>query len=364
MIIERCAIIGVGLIGGSLGLALNEKRLVKYISGTDINKENLAMAMAGGAVHKICDIPEAVQDADLVILATQVGTTPALLKQIKPFLKPSAVVTDVGSTKKDVVEQAEMILDHNCFIGGHPMTGAETAGFAGADPYLFENAFYILTPTARTDHFSIEIVRQLVHAVGAIVMEMSPEEHDLVAAAISHLPHFVAVALIAAVSEMPVGKRAMALAAGGFRDTTRIAAGNPKMWRDIFISNRKQVLHVLDLFCISLDEIKTVIRKQQNEKLLDILTRVSETRTKLPLRPKGYLPYVYEIVVTVSDKPGTIAMLAGLLGEADINISEIEILRAREGYGGTIRIGFYTADEQIRALKVLQQKNIKCRPKI
>ncbi|MBF7082023.1 prephenate dehydrogenase [Desulfallas sp. Bu1-1] len=360
--IDRCVIIGVGLIGGSLGLALSERGLAGHISGVDTNEQNLEAALAGGAIHEPAELRRAVAGADLVVLATPVGATPGLLREIRDYLKPGAVVTDVGSTKLNVVEQAEAAIGGR-FVGGHPMAGAETAGFAGADPYLFENAFYLLTPTPRTDPAALGLMRRLVEAVGAHVMEMSPEQHDLVTAAISHLPHFVAAALVNAVAGMPAGDRALALAAGGFRDTTRIAAGNPVMWRDIFLSNRERVLEALDGFRGAVEQLETALRRGDGEKILQILTAAGKIRTELPIRSRGYLPRVYEIVVTVPDRPGVIAMLAGMLAGAGINISEIEILRAREGYGGTIRIGFATPGEQERALGLLQENEIKCRLK-
>ncbi len=362
MIIERCAIIGVGLIGGSLGLALGERQLAGHICGVDVNRDNLAMALAAGAIHQAAALPEAVSEADLVILAAPVGVTGALLKEIKQYIKAGAIVTDVGSTKEEVMGQAgELIGD--CFVGGHPMTGSETVGFSGADPYLFENAFYLLTPTPENDTGALDTVRRLVRAIGAVLMEMSPREHDLVTAAISHLPHFMAVSLVNAVAGMPVGDKAMALAAGGFRDTTRIAAGSPTMWRDIFLSNREQVLKTLNYMRIAMDELETALRRRDAEKMMHILSGAGTVRKKLPLRPKGYLPYIYEIVVTVPDRPGIIAGLAGMLGEADINIVEIEILRAREGYGGTIMVGFATVEEQELAMELFQDKGIKCRRK-
>ncbi len=363
MLIECCAIIGVGLIGGSLGLALAERQLAGHICGVDVNRDNLTMALAAGAVHQAAALPEAVSGADLVILAAPVGTTGALLKEIKQYIKPGAIVTDVGSTKEEVMRQAGEHIGGR-FVGGHPMTGAETVGFSGADSYLFENAFYLLTPTPETDTGALDTVRRLVQAIGAVVMEMSPREHDLVTAAISHLPHFMAVSLVAAVAGMPVGDKAMALAAGGFRDTTRIAASSPTMWRDIFLSNREQVLRTLDYMRIAMDELETALRRRDAEKMMHILSGASTVRKKLPLRPKGYLPYIYEIVVTVPDRPGIIAGLAGMLGEASINIVEIEILRAREGYGGTIRVGFATAEEQDLAMELFQARGIKCRRKV
>lgn len=362
--IERCAIIGLGLIGGSLGLAMNERRLAGCICGVDTSRENLELALAGEAIHETAPLKEAVGDADLVILSTPVGVIPDLLREISGWLKPGAVVTDVGSTKKTIVEHAETVLGPDVhFVGGHPMAGSETSGFTGADPYLFENAFYLLTPTAATDSGALSLVRRVVENIGAVVMEIPPDEHELVTAAVSHLPHFVAAALVNAVNKMPVGDRALALSAGGFRDTTRIAAGSPQMWRDIFITNRERVLETLSYFRSALEEMETAVRNGDGKKIYRALDEASTVRRELPLRSKGYLPYVYEVVVTVPDRPGIIAMLAGLLGDAGINISEIEILRAREGYGGTIRIGFTTPGEQDRAYNLLRANNIKCRRK-
>lgn len=361
--IKHCAIIGIGLIGGSLALALKEQGIAEYICAVEKNEENLQMALASGAIDTGSSLPEAVKDADLVVLATPVGSMTSLFEQLKKYLKPGAVVTDVGSTKQSIVEQAEETLCNNLFIGGHPMAGSENTGFGGADPYLFENAFYILTPTPKTDPTALNLIKWLVGAIGGVVMEMSPQEHDLITAAISHLPHFVAVSLVAAVAGLPVGDKAMTLAAGGFRDTTRIAAGNPEMWRDIFLSNSDRLLDVLKYFRAALDDMQTALLNKDTEKIMGMLSGASKIRKELPLRPKGYLPYVYEVVVTVPDRPGIIAMLTGMLAQRGINIYEIEILRAREGYGGTIRIGFATSDERECAVQLMQEEHIKCRRK-
>ncbi|MCG8402970.1 MAG: prephenate dehydrogenase [Firmicutes bacterium] len=363
--IRRCAIIGLGLIGGSLGLALNERKLAGHICGMDTNNLNLEMALTGGAVHETTtDLEYAVKNADLVFLSIPVGAIPDILKKISGCLKPGAVVTDVGSTKKMIVERAHAILGaENPFVGGHPMAGAETSGFNGADPHLFENAFYLLTPARRTCPEALSTVHRLVRGMGAMVMEISPEEHELITAAVSHLPHLVAAALVGAVTKMPVGDRALALSAGGFRDTTRVAAGSPEMWRDIFITNRDRVLQSLSFFRSALDDLESAMTSGDREKIYNILDDASRVRRELPIKSRGYLPCVYEVVVTVPDRPGIIAMLAGMLGKAGINISEIEILRAREGYGGTIRIGFATRDEQEQAYNLLRAENIACRRK-
>jgi len=315
-------------------------------------------------VHETADLKKAVADADVVILATPVGTMPAILREISSFLKPGSIVTDVGSTKKTVIEEAEKVLGPGIhFVGGHPMAGSESSGFAGADPYLLEYAYYLLTPTRRTNPEALKQVRRLVEGIGAVVIEIPPDEHELITAAISHLPHLVAAALVNAVTTMPAGNKALALSAGGFRDTTRIAAGNPQMWTDIFVTNRDRVLQTLNYFRGTLDELESAIRNTDRDKIYRILDHAGKTRRELPLKSKGYLPYVYEVVVTVPDRPGMIAMLSAMLADSGINITEIEILRAREGYGGTIRIGFSTPEEQEKAYNLLISNNIRCRRK-
>ena len=360
MIIGSCAIIGLGLIGGSLGLALQAKELTGCVWGVDINQENLDLAYAAGAIDRAASLKEAVEEADLVILAVPVGAVHALLKEMKPWLKHKAIVTDVCSTKESVTFWGKDIIG-NRYIGGHPMTGAETSGFGSADPYLFENAFYLLTPDLDTDTEALNTLRSLVSSLGALLMEISAAEHDSIAAAISHLPHFMAASLVTAVAKMPVGKKAMALAAGGFRDTTRITAGSPIMWRDIFLSNRDQVLGTLRFMRSAMDELEDALKKSDGEEIYHILNEAGQVRKGLAINPKGYLPHIYEVVVTVPDKPGIIAGLSGMLGEAGINIVEIEILHAREGYEGTILVGFATLKEQEEAQKLFQEQQIKCR---
>lgn len=350
-------------MGGSMALAINERKLAQTIVGCDINQDNIKMALAAGAIHESARPETAVRNAGLVILATPVGTTTAILREIKDCLNPGTVVTDLGSTKQAVVEQAEEIIPGGWFVGGHPMAGAETSGFNGADPYLFENAYYLLTPTHATNPAALNIVRKLAGAIGALVVEMSPSRHDLIAATISHLPHLVAAALVDAVAVMPDGESALAFAAGGFRDTTRIAAGSPEMWRDIFLSNHIRILDALGFYRRAIDEMELAIKNRDGRRIYELLSHAGNLRKGLPVKSKGYLPNIYEVVVTVPDRPGIIAMLAGLLGDAGVNICEIEILRAREGYGGTIRIGFATPEEQQRAIELLQEKNIRCRRK-
>lgn len=355
--LEQVTIIGVGLIGGSLGLAICRRALARRVVGVDKNAENLRLALEAGAVHHIAPrIARAVLDAELVILATPVGETLAVLKELRPFLSPGTVVTDVGSTKSVVCTwAAEIMPPETWFVGGHPMAGSEYSGMAGADPYLLENAFYILTPSPDTPEEATRRVEQLATGVGARVIKMTPEEHDRAVAAVSHLPHLVAAALVNTLVGLPGGEAFLPLAAGGFRDTTRVAAGNPLMWRDIFLSNPKAIWEVLRIFHRQLDQLEGMITTGDGEGIRSLLEQARSLRLAMPARTKGFLPAMYEIVVAVPDRPGMIAELAGRLGCAGINICDIEILRVREEEGGSIRLAFATGMEQNEAVNILRK---------
>lgn len=360
-VFERICIIGIGLIGGSLGMAVIRRGLADEVVGVDVSIENLELARETGAIHRGTIDPAAgVQGANLVVLATPVGAYRNIFKLIAPHLAPGTIVTDVGSTKERVVREAEELLSpQTAFVGGHPMAGSEQAGVKGADPYLFENAVYLLTPTAQTNELALHKVSTLCAALGARVMNFAPVEHDRMVAAVSHLPHLIAATLVNTVGrvrqEYP---HTLLLAAGGFRDTTRVAMGNPAMWRDIFLSNREHVLDMIGKFRETLSAIEEDIRGNAGESIYRGLEAAGELRKQVPAKLKGYWPELYEIVITVPDQPGMIAQVAAILAEEDINISDIEILRVREGEGGTIRLGFTAPGSDEAAVRILRSKGI------
>ncbi|HHY59411.1 MAG TPA: prephenate dehydrogenase/arogenate dehydrogenase family protein, partial [Clostridia bacterium] len=213
---------------------------------------------------------------------------------------------------------------------------------------------YVLTPAPGTDPAAVEVIRELVRAVGAQVLSLSPEVHDQIVAAISHLPHVTAAALVNAVAKREETLPGIfPLAAGGFRDATRIAGSSPEMWRDIFLDNKDALLPMIQCFREALAELEEAIRLEQGERLYGLLRQAQELRHQIPAKQKGLLPGIHEVMVAVPDRPGEIGKLAALLGINGINIMDIEILRIREGDGGTIRLGFATGEEAGRAVKVL-----------
>lgn len=362
---KKVAIIGVGLIGGSLGMSLRSRGLAEEVLGWGSALEDLRLAVELGAVDLYAASPaEGVAAADLVIIATPVSATLPVLCEILPHLAPGTVVTDVGSTKAAVVRAAENMLPPGIsFVGGHPLAGSEHHGVGGADPYLFENAFYLITPTPNTEKYALEKVGKLAMGVGARVVQIEPDRHDLAVAAVSHLPHLLAATLVNTVAHMPESDAVLPFTAGGFRDTTRIAAGNPLMWRDIFETNRDQVLKMVRDFRGELDLFERLLQKGDMDAVQSRLADARDVRVSLPGGIKGYLPALFEIILTVPDQPGIIAGFTACLAENGVNITNIEILRVREGEGGTIRVAFATGQEQENAIRALRGKGYTARKK-
>lgn len=358
---DKAVIIGVGVIGGSLGMALCSRGLAGKVVGVDIDTENLRLAVETDAIHEgVADSELAVPDADLVVIATPVGLTMDILARIIPVVKKECIITDVGSTKGRIVREAAKMMPTDIrFVGGHPMTGAELTGVRGADRYLFENAVYVLTPTAQTNQSAVEKLRAMIDALGAKLIEIDPDEHDLMVAAVSHLPHLVATALVNTVGEIEKEHSGLLLlAAGGFRDTTRVASGQPLMWKDICLTNKENILKVLDKFADVLAQIRQLVSSCSDQGLQEGFERARELRRNIPSKMRGYLPLIHEIIVTVPDKPGVIGQLASLLGNGGVNISDIEILRVREGEGGTIRLALGNEEEQAKAITILRSNGI------
>lgn len=358
---NRIAIVGVGLIGGSLGLAWRQRRAAATVAGVDVSPETLRRAVEIGAIDEgTTDLARGVRGAEVVVLATPVGVTLELAPALAAVLAPGTLVMDVGSTKAAVCRRMAAVLPPEVhFVGGHPMAGSEQQGIEAADPYLFQNAVFVLTP-GDAPEAAVAEAAALVGLTGAQVALMDPELHDRAVAAVSHLPQLVAVALLeAAAAAEAATPGVLSLAAGGFRDTTRIAASPPAMWVDILTSNREPVLAMLAAFRAALEELAAAVRGGEKERLAAALERARAVRQRLPRRPKGLLPAYFELAVTVEDRPGVIGRLATVLGDRGVNIEDIEILRLREGEGGTIRLGFATEEECARAFAVLREHGYK-----
>jgi len=251
MFFERVAVIGVGLIGGSFSLALKEKKLCGHVVGVGRSAANLQLALERGVIDSIAAGPAAAaRDADLVLVSAPVAQFENIFQEMEDILIPGALVTDAGSTKRDVVAAARTGLGAKIpqFVPAHPIAGAEHSGAAAANADLYRGRRVVLTPLEENRQQDLETIAGLWTAIGARVSRMTPEEHDQMFAAVSHLPHLLAYALVHDVSKRPNSAQLFGYAAGGFRDFTRIASSHPEMWRDICMANRDRLLHELHLY--------------------------------------------------------------------------------------------------------------------
>jgi len=284
---ERMLIAGVGLIGGSLGLAARGRRLVSEAVGYGRGEENLKIARERGAIDRYSrSAQEAARGADLVVLAVPVRSLRAVAEQLLPHAAPDAVVIDVGSVKQRVVEALEPVVrPPAAFVACHPIAGTEHSGAANALVDLFEDQLCVVTPTAHTDAGALARVRALWEGVGMRVETMPASEHDRLLALVSHLPHVVAYALIAAIeAERVAGRDPLAYSGGGLRDTTRIASSHPEMWRDIFLDNRAEVLRAIDGFGDAVARLRRMIESEEPHALEAELDRTRAARRRLKER--------------------------------------------------------------------------------
>ncbi len=264
----RVAVIGVGLIGGSFALALKAAKAVEHVVGVGRNAANLELARSRGIIDAVAsDTASAARDADLVLVAAPVGQYPRIFSAL---MNTKAVITDGGSTKRDVVAAARKALGANFarFVPGHPIAGAEKSGAAAASADLFRGRRVVLTPLKETSAEAASLVEEAWKQCGAKVSRMDPAEHDSVLATVSHLPHLLAFALVHEVARRENSAELFSFAAGGFRDFTRIASSHPEMWRDICIANRDRVLDEVRRFSAKLDQVKALLeRPAELEKL-------------------------------------------------------------------------------------------------
>ncbi len=277
---QKITIIGVGLLGGSIGLAARKFRVAKEIAGFVRSKKSISDCEKFGATDfATTDLLVAVSNSDLIILCTPLAQMLPLAKQFMPALKRGAIVTDVGSVKAGVVRELETLVQKSGahFIGSHPMAGAEKTGVAAARENLFEDAVCVLTPTKKSNANAIRKLEQFWKSLGARVLKMDAAQHDLFVSRSSHLPHVIAATLANLVLNPASPKQQAALCANGFRDTTRIASGSPEMWRDITLANRKNLSRSLDAFVAELKKFQAAL-KSGDAKALEKIFATAKSR--------------------------------------------------------------------------------------
>jgi len=320
---RRAVVVGTGLIGGSIGLALRKQGW--HVTGRDLDSGRTTQALNAGALDAVGDDPE----ASITFVCTPVSS---IAGEARAALAEGGVVTDVGGVKGPVVAA----VDHPRFVGGHPMAGSEQEGMDGADPALFDGATWVLTPTVATDAEAYALVRSVVTSLGADVVALAPDRHDELVATVSHVPHLAAATLMALAADGATEQGPMLrLAAGGFRDMTRIAAGHPGIWPDICAENRHAIVEALDRFVTALSATRDLVALGDRPGLLAALERARAARVSLPARVARDTRLV-EIRVPVPDRPGVLAEITTLLGELDVNIEDLEIAHSVEGERGVL----------------------------
>lgn len=352
---KTICIIGLGVIGGSLALAIKKNHPKYTIIGYDefaspkeIQKKKLVDILA-------VSLSAAVSTADYIFLCVPVQSILSLLPLVAQHCSSHALVTDVGSTKREIcLLGSKLFAKRGNFIGGHPMTGAEGKGIAFADALLFQNATYVLCSDKRKK-IQPEFIA-FIQSLGSRVYVMDAKIHDKVAASISHLPQLLAVSLMnAAGAKNKKNPAYLTLAAGGFRDLTRIASSPFEMWGDILATNKDEIIASLKEFRLLLTKYETDIHSGKFHTLRSQFYQAKLWRDVIPKNSKGFLHQLYDLIVWVDDQPGVLASITSLLAKAKVNIKDIELLKIRDGVGGTFRLSFNSKYEAQRAEKALQR---------
>ncbi|RED60429.1 prephenate dehydrogenase [Cohnella lupini] len=356
----KIAIFGVGLIGGSLALCFKGKPGVEVV-GHSVNAASTEKYVARGVVDwATTSVEEASKDADFLFLCVPVGRLEEYVDELASLpLKAGCIVTDVGSTKASVVRHADKLLPRGAvFIGGHPMAGSERSGVEAASLHLLENAYYVLTPTEGTSEEHILKLEKLLKWTRAHIVKTDAVLHDDIVGAISHLPHMIAVALVNQIAGYNESNELYRmLAAGGFRDITRIASGDPVIWRDILLNNREVMLKLVRDWQGEMERFASLLEEGDGEGVAEQFRRAGQFRSQLPERRKGMITSIYECYVDVPDHPGIIGKIATELGQAKINLSNLQIIESREDVPGVLRLSFQQSEDQDKATALLKSLN-------
>lgn len=359
----KMAFLGFGLIGGSIARTLKiKKEPVTVCVYTRRPNPDLDHGVHDGIINELhYDLSDWLKQCDLIFLCGPVLVNIELLGQIKPFLSSSQIITDVGSVKGNIHEEAKRLGLDDCFIGGHPMAGSEKTGFANSSTTLLENAYYLLTPTSMTSPAHLDLMKNLVDTLGSICVVLTPEKHDQVTAAISHVPHIIATSLVNMVRLSDDEDENMKhFAAGGFKDITRIASSSPEMWQNICLSNTASIHQFLQSFQQILADFDAKLLTQDETGLRDTFLEAGNYRDSIPAKKASVIERCYELFLDIADETGAIATIATLLASNGISIKNIGILHNREFAEGALRIEFYreTAKEQAQDLLSLHHYRV------
>ena len=359
MKLNKIGFIGLGLIGGSIAKKIKLNHPDCEIIATARKQETITEASEMGLISNNTLLPlTAFSDCDLIFLCAPVEKNLEYLRDLKDIISDHTIITDVGSTKTQIHKEAIELGLEKQFIGGHPMTGSEKTGISNANEYLLENAYYIITPTAIDTQEQIDGFYALVKELGSIPMILDYETHDYATASISHLPHMIAYTLVNLVKDIDDENETMkTIAAGGFKDITRIASSSPVMWESICMTNQEQLIKLMDKYIASLGQLRNDIKNASSKTLLNKFQSAKDYRDSITVRNIKSYNKVHELFLDLADEAGGIAIIASILAFKGISIKNIGIVHNREFEEGVLHIEFYNAESAELAEKLLTEKN-------
>jgi len=353
--------IGLGLIGASIAKALRRVYSDCYIIAYNRSESARTMALNDGVANEVTDkVDETFKDCDYIFLCTPVEYNLEYLKILKTIIKPTCIITDVGSVKAGIHKAViELNLEAN-FIGGHPMAGSEKTGYESSTDRLVENAFYVITPTLKTKENKLLEYKAIAEAIGAIPIILDYDQHDYAVAGISHLPHIIAVELVNLVKASDSDNGIMKLiAAGGFKDITRIASSSPEMWEQIFMTNTDNIISLLDDYINMLGEVKSNLLDKNGSFINERFRQSREYRDQFTDSSRNSMVKMYTIYVDIVDEIGTLACVVSLLSSKGLSIKNIRIVNNRELDAGVLAIDFKDESSLTEAAKILEAHHYK-----
>ena len=356
---NNIAFIGFGLIGGSIAKAIRKYKPNSKIYAYTNNNSQLLKGKSDGIVDIILeDINKTLLECDIIFLCTPVEFNEDYLVKIKPYVRKDCIITDVGSTKASIHSLAKKLELEDIFIGGHPMAGSEKTGYDAADPLLLENAYYMITPSYKTSKKKLKILKSIIEMIKAIPFVIDYQKHDKVVATVSHLPHILAATLVNLVKDNDYDDEVMKrVAAGGFKDITRIASASPIMWEQICIVNSEPIDVMLRKYIDMLEDVHSHLINKSGLYINNMFEKSGEYRNSFDSNSRGLLISKHDISVHIQDKPGAISVISAILAANSISIKNIGINHNREKGEGALNISFYDADSCEMASKLLKEYN-------
>ena len=354
---EKVGFIGLGLIGGSLAKAIRTYFPDYEIVAFDKNKEALALASQESVIDVAATtIDDNFRNCSYIFLCAPVAFNVAYLKQLTEYLNDACILTDVGSVKTNIHEEVIKLGIEKYFIGGHPMAGSEKSGYANSKAMILENAYFVLTPSKEVSQEKIDKYEQLVSTIHALPIILDYKEHDYITGTISHLPHIIAATLVNYVKDSDTKSELMKrLAAGGFKDITRIASSSPTMWQHICLKNKDNISQILASYIKYLEEVKSMIDSGDGQAIYDWFDSSRIYRNSLPGASSGPIKKAFEVYGDIIDEAGGIAAIATILASNGLSIKNIGIVHNREFEEGVLRIEFYDESSSKKAAELLQK---------